>query len=125
MISRLRGKAVASDAEGLVLDVGGVGYRIAATPSALRKAEGAEETVIETHLHVREDALQLAYIDEHFERQREVHGSRGQSFEVVADLGMHEVVVEAALARLREALGDIAAAVRQSGLAEIALGLVA
>ena len=59
MISRLRGKPVAHDAEGLVLDVGGVGYRVHATPSAIRKADGADETVVETHLHVREDALQL------------------------------------------------------------------
>ena len=59
MIARLRGKAVASDADGLVLDVGGVGYRLAATPSAARKAEGADEVVLETHLHVREDAMQL------------------------------------------------------------------
>jgi len=59
MIARLRGKPVAWDAEGLVLDVGGVGYRLHATPSAVRKAEGASEVVLETHLHVREDALQL------------------------------------------------------------------
>ena len=59
MISRLRGKPIAHDAEGLVLDVGGVGYRVHATPSAIRKADGADETVVETHLHVREDALQL------------------------------------------------------------------
>jgi holliday junction DNA helicase RuvA len=59
MISRLRGKPVAWDAEGLVLDVNGVGYRLFATPAAVRKADGADEVVIETHLHVREDAMQL------------------------------------------------------------------
>ncbi len=59
MIARLRGRAVAWDGEGLVLDVGGVGYRLLATPTAVRKAEGAAEVALETHLHVREDALQL------------------------------------------------------------------
>ena len=59
MISRLRGKPVAWDADGLVLDVNGVGYRLFATPAAVRKADGADEVVIETHLHVREDAMQL------------------------------------------------------------------
>jgi holliday junction DNA helicase RuvA len=59
MISRLRGKAVAWDADGLVLDVNGVGYRLFATPAAVRKADGADEVVVETHLQVREDAMQL------------------------------------------------------------------
>ncbi len=59
MIARLRGRAVVWDAEGLVFDVAGVGYRLHATPTAVRKAEGASEVALETHLHVREDALQL------------------------------------------------------------------
>ena len=59
MIARLRGKAVARDAQGLVLDVGGVGYRVLATPTAIQKADGTDEVVLETHLHVREDAMQL------------------------------------------------------------------
>jgi holliday junction DNA helicase RuvA len=59
VIARLRGRAVARGPDGLVLDVGGVGYLLAATPAALRKADGGEETVVETYLHVREDALQL------------------------------------------------------------------
>jgi holliday junction DNA helicase RuvA len=58
MIARLRGTAVVSDADGLVLDVGGVGYRLHATPAAVGKAADGE-VVLETHLHVREDALQL------------------------------------------------------------------
>jgi len=59
LISRLRGKAVAWDAEGLVVEVNGVGYRVHATPTAIRSADGADEVILETHLHVREDALQL------------------------------------------------------------------
>jgi holliday junction DNA helicase RuvA len=59
MIARLRGRPLTWDADGLVLDVNGVGYRLLATPTAVRKAEGASEVALETHLHVREDALQL------------------------------------------------------------------
>jgi holliday junction DNA helicase RuvA len=59
VIARLRGKPVARTAEGLVVDVNGVGYLVAATPSVMRRAEGADEVVVETYLHVREDALQL------------------------------------------------------------------
>ena len=59
MISRLRGKPAGQTADGLVLDVGGVGYLVNATPSVLRCADGAAEVTVETYLHVREDALQL------------------------------------------------------------------
>jgi Holliday junction DNA helicase RuvA len=59
LISRLRGAPAGRTPEGLVLDVGGVGYLVAATPSALRRADGASEVTVETYLHVREDALQL------------------------------------------------------------------
>jgi holliday junction DNA helicase RuvA len=59
VISRLRGEPAGRTAEGLVVDVGGVGYLVAATPSVLRRADGAREVTVETYLHVREDALQL------------------------------------------------------------------
>jgi Holliday junction DNA helicase RuvA len=59
VIARLRGRPLGAGADSLVLDVGGVGYRLRATPTAIRKAEAREEIVLETHLHVREDALQL------------------------------------------------------------------
>jgi holliday junction DNA helicase RuvA len=69
VIARLRGTPVASTPEGLVLDVGGVGYLVAATPSAVKKADGASEIVVETYLHVREDALQLYGFAERAERE--------------------------------------------------------
>ena len=59
MISQLRGTPTRRSQEGLVLDVGGVGYLVQATPRALARADGASEITIETYLHVREDALQL------------------------------------------------------------------
>ena len=59
MIARLRGRPAGRSADGLVLDVNGVGYLVAASAAALRKADGAAEVVVETYLHVREDALQL------------------------------------------------------------------
>ncbi len=69
MIAQLRGKPVASTPEGLVLDVGGVGYLVAATPAAVRKASGADEVTIETYMVVREDALQLYGFAERGERE--------------------------------------------------------
>jgi Holliday junction DNA helicase RuvA len=57
MIARLRGTVAARTPAGLVLDVGGVGYLVAATPRV--NARVGEEATVETHLHVREDALQL------------------------------------------------------------------
>jgi holliday junction DNA helicase RuvA len=69
VIARLRGRAVANTADGLVLDVGGVGYLIAATPTAVRKASDADEVSLHTYLHVREDALQLYGFAEASERE--------------------------------------------------------
>jgi holliday junction DNA helicase RuvA len=59
VISRLRGAPAGRTLDGLVVDVGGVGYLVSATPSVLRRADGASEVTVETYLHVREDALQL------------------------------------------------------------------
>ena len=57
MISRLRGTVAARTAAGLVLDVGGVGYLLAATPRVTARV--GEEATVDTYLVVREDALQL------------------------------------------------------------------
>jgi holliday junction DNA helicase RuvA len=72
VISRLRGTVAGRTPDGLVVDVGGVGYLVAVTPSVLRRAEGGEVTV-ETYLHVREDALQLYGFAEPSERELFLH----------------------------------------------------
>src|SRR3954452_14060661 len=75
VIARLRGKPVASTPEGLVLDVGGVGYLVAATPSVIRQcrcedgADATAEIVVETSLHVRVVAMQLYDFAERGERE--------------------------------------------------------
>jgi holliday junction DNA helicase RuvA len=73
VIGRLRGRIAARRADGLVVDVGGVGYLVHATPSVLRSADGGVEVVVETHLHVREDALQLYGFADSAERELFVH----------------------------------------------------
>lgn len=73
MIARLRGKPVANTPEGLILDVGGVGYLVHATPTAVRKGDAADEIAVETYLHVREDALQLYGFADRSERELFVH----------------------------------------------------
>jgi len=60
MIHRLRGTLVEKDTEGVVLDVGGVGYRASASQGTLRALPAlGEEVVIHTRLVVREDAMLL------------------------------------------------------------------
>ena len=58
MIQRLRGQLVEKDAEGVVLDVAGVGYRASASASSLRALPPiGEECVLHTRMVVREDAM--------------------------------------------------------------------
>jgi Holliday junction DNA helicase RuvA len=57
VIARLRGTVAVRSPAGLVLDVGGVGYLVSVTPRVTARV--GEEATIETHLHVREDAMQL------------------------------------------------------------------
>lgn len=60
MISRLRGLLVAITGDGVVLEVGGVGYEIAMTPQSVTGLAGiGEEVVVHTHLQVREDSMSL------------------------------------------------------------------
>ena len=73
MIGRLRGRPVGRGPDGLVLDVNGVGYLVAATPSVLRRAGAGSEVTVETYLHVREDALQLYGFSDAEERELFVH----------------------------------------------------
>jgi Holliday junction DNA helicase RuvA len=57
VIARLRGTVAARSPAGLLIDVGGVGYLVAATPRVTARI--GEEATVEIHTHVREDALQL------------------------------------------------------------------
>ena len=60
MIHRLRGALVEKDTEGIVLEVGGVGYRTSASLTTLRALPSlGEECVIHTRMVVREDAMLL------------------------------------------------------------------
>src|SRR2546423_234731 len=73
MIASLRGKPAGRTSEGLVLDVGGGGYLVHATPRALGRAEGDAEVTLPTYLAVREDALQLYGFADLSERDLFVH----------------------------------------------------
>ena len=86
MISRLRGIPAGTTVDGLVVDVGGVGYLVSATPAVLRRADGAAEVTVETYLHVREDTLQLYGFADAGERtavrpasRRERHRTEGRA----------------------------------------------
>ena len=60
MIHRLRGQLVEKDAEGVVLDVGGVGYRASVPAGTMNDLPPVgEECVLHTRMVVREDAMLL------------------------------------------------------------------
>lgn len=60
MIHRLRGQLVEKDTDGVVLDVGGVGYRASASLSTIQVLPAiGEECVLHTRMVVREDAMLL------------------------------------------------------------------
>jgi Holliday junction DNA helicase RuvA len=60
VIASLAGRLVEADADGLVVEVGGVGLRVHASAAAARAARDQPQAVqLQTHLVVREDALTL------------------------------------------------------------------
>jgi Holliday junction DNA helicase RuvA len=60
VIASLAGRLVEEDADGLVVEVGGVGLRVHASAAAARAARDRPQAVqLQTHLVVREDALTL------------------------------------------------------------------
>ena len=60
MIGRLRGTVAAKGADGLLLDVGGVGFEVVMTPRGLGEVPPlGEAAVVHTHLHPREDQVTL------------------------------------------------------------------
>jgi Holliday junction DNA helicase RuvA len=93
VIGLLRGAVVLRTGEGeVIIDVGGVGYRVAVTPAtaaALRGGGGADsaEATLYVHTHVREDAIVLYGF---------VHDDERRCFEVL--LGSHGVGPALALA---------------------------
>jgi holliday junction DNA helicase RuvA len=91
VIGLLRGAVVVRTGEGeVIVDVGGVGYRVAVTPAtaaALVTAGTATEATLHVHTHVREDAIVLYGF---------VHDDERRCFEVL--LGSHGVGPALALA---------------------------
>jgi Holliday junction DNA helicase RuvA len=64
MIASLTGQIRSRDAEGIVLDVAGVGYRVAMPARSLARLGGSGEAFVHTYLHVREDVMCLyGFID--------------------------------------------------------------
>ncbi len=70
MISRLRGKVLHKDFEGAVIDVHGLGFRVAIPMTSLERLPGVgEEADLHTWLSVREDALELFGFTEEADRK--------------------------------------------------------
>ncbi len=60
MIARLHGRVAWVGQDSLIVDVGGVGYRVRVPRSLLQELEGPGEAItLHTHLHVRENELSL------------------------------------------------------------------
>jgi Holliday junction DNA helicase RuvA len=71
MLGWLRGRVVAEEPTGLILDVGGVGYELTTPAGALGRAktEASGEVELWVHTHVREDALELFGFPNELERR--------------------------------------------------------
>ena len=59
MIASLRGEVIEREGTDLVIEVGGIGYRVSVTPSVAAGATTGAELFLHTHHHIREDAQVL------------------------------------------------------------------
>lgn len=59
MLASLTGQVTAHDSRSLTVDVHGVGFRVFVLPRTLEQFPVGSQATLTTHLHVREDALEL------------------------------------------------------------------
>lgn len=59
MLASLQGRVTAHDERSMTIDVHGVGFRLFVLPRTLQQFPVGSEAAVTTHLHVREDALEL------------------------------------------------------------------
>lgn len=59
MIASIAGKILAREARFAVVDVGGVGYKVFLLPATLAETKWGKTGKFWTHLHMREDAMEL------------------------------------------------------------------
>lgn len=59
MLASLNGRVTAHDSRSMTIDVHGVGFRVFVLPRTLEQFPVGSEAKVTTHLHVREDALEL------------------------------------------------------------------
>lgn len=103
MISRVRGTVLSIGLDHVVIEVGGVGLLITATPATLAMLRTGEEATLETTLVVREDSLTLYGFAE--PRARELFGL----LQTVSGIGPRIAMATLAVLdpdKLRAALGE-------------------
>lgn len=59
MIASISGTILVRNERSLIVGVQGIGYEIYATPLVLEKVKVGQEITLQTHLHVREDVMEL------------------------------------------------------------------
>lgn len=100
MIASLRGKVIEKSAAWLLLEVGGIGYRIKASPSVLTTIRGDEQAFIYTYHHIREDAEELfGFLSLHdlelFERLLNISGIGPKVALTILSIGSADTVKKA------------------------------
>lgn len=88
MIGMLKGKIITTIDSSLIIDVGGIGYKVAVAKHLLSK--NLEDITLFTHTHVREDLLEL------------------YGFESLEDLKLFELLISVSGVGCRTALGVFA-----------------
>ena len=69
MIAKLKGLVDSVTTDSAIVDVGGVGYELTATLTALSRSEPGTTVTVPTYLHVREDTMQLFGFADEAERR--------------------------------------------------------
>ncbi|MBI2041683.1 MAG: Holliday junction branch migration protein RuvA [Candidatus Nealsonbacteria bacterium] len=99
MIYSLAGKITYKDDRSLILENQGVGYKVFCSPSTLRNVPGSQEIRIFTHLHLREDAIELyGFLNQEelelFGTLNEISGIGPKTAMMLASLGSLEKLKE-------------------------------